>query len=60
MKKSVLTFIAIIFLFDVYAQSYKKLHFNSIVCDTHNDIISTCIEKGIALIEYSPVQHIVI
>jgi len=28
------------------AQSYKKLHEEAIVCDTHNDIISTCIEKG--------------
>jgi len=30
------------------AQSYKKLHFNSIVVDTHNDIPSTAIEKGVA------------
>ncbi len=28
------------------AQSYKKLHFNSIVVDTHNDLLSTAIEKG--------------
>ena len=30
------------------AQSYKKLHFNSIVVDTHNDIPSTAIEKGVS------------
>ncbi len=36
----------IFFLIDVNAQSYKELHFNSILCDTHNDIISTCLEKG--------------
>jgi membrane dipeptidase len=30
------------------AQSYKKLHFNSIVVDTHNDIPSTAIEKGLS------------
>ena len=28
------------------AQNYKKLHFESIVCDTHNDILSTSLEKG--------------
>lgn len=28
------------------SQSYKKIHKKAIVCDTHNDIISTCIEKG--------------
>ena len=28
------------------AQSYQKIHEEAIVCDTHNDIISTCIEKG--------------
>jgi membrane dipeptidase len=30
------------------AQSYKKLHFNAIVIDTHNDIPSTAIEKGVS------------
>lgn len=30
------------------AQSYKKLHFSSIVVDTHNDIPSTAIEKGVS------------
>lgn len=28
------------------AQSYKKIHKEAIVTDSHNDIISTCIEKG--------------
>src|SRR4051812_37335236 len=27
------------------AQSYKKLHRKAIVADSHNDILSTCIEK---------------
>jgi membrane dipeptidase len=45
MKKLAFVFAAFIFFIDVHAQSYKKLHFKSIVCDTHNDIISTCIEK---------------
>ena len=31
------------------AQSYKKLHFNSIVVDTHNDLLSTAIEKGYSI-----------
>ena len=30
------------------AQAYKKLHFNSIVVDTHNDIPSTAIDKGLS------------
>lgn len=46
MKKFLLVIAAFIFLIDAYAQDYKKLHFESILCDTHNDIISTCIEKG--------------
>src|SRR6185312_12954759 len=29
------------------SQSYKKIHEDAIVCDTHNDIISACIEKGL-------------
>ncbi len=29
-----------------FAQSYKKLNEKAILADTHNDIISTCIEKG--------------
>ncbi len=28
------------------AQQYKKLHFKSIVVDTHNDILTTAIDKG--------------
>jgi membrane dipeptidase len=35
-------------LFAITAQSqkYKKIHRKAIVCDTHNDIISKCIERG--------------
>jgi membrane dipeptidase len=45
MKRFYLIIACFIFLCDLNAQSYKKLHFKSILCDTHNDIISTCIEK---------------
>lgn len=34
------------FLVSAKSQLYKKIHAEAIVCDTHNDIISTCIEKG--------------
>ncbi len=34
--------------FILSAQAYKKLHFNSIVVDTHNDIPSTAIEKNVS------------
>ena len=30
------------------AQSYKKLHFKSILVDTHNDIPTTAIDKGVS------------
>lgn len=31
------------------AQSYKKLHFNSIVVDTHNDLLSKVTEDGVIM-----------
>jgi len=37
---------AFIFSGKVHAQSAKDLHFKSILCDTHNDILSTALEKG--------------
>lgn len=37
---------ATLFAFHAHAQSYKKLHEKAIVIDTHNDFISTGIEKG--------------
>jgi len=46
MKKMLLFCISLAFLFSASAQSYKKIHAHAIVCDTHNDIISTCIDKG--------------
>jgi membrane dipeptidase len=46
MRKLALILAAFVLFADVHAQSYKKLHFKSILCDSHNDIISTCIEKG--------------
>jgi membrane dipeptidase len=35
-----------IFTLSAQAQNYKKIHRKAIVADSHNDIISTCIEKG--------------
>lgn len=46
MKKNILFCIPIVFFFSANAQSYEKIHANAIVCDTHNDIISTCLDKG--------------
>ena len=31
------------------AQSYKKLHFNAVVVDTHNDLLTTAIDKGLVI-----------
>ncbi|MEO6845298.1 MAG: dipeptidase [Ginsengibacter sp.] len=46
MRTILLSAILIAFLFSTKAQSYKRIHAKAIVCDTHNDIISSCIEKG--------------
>src|SRR5678816_4268477 len=46
MKRRFFLLTCFITLVNARAQDYKKLHFNSILCDTHNDIISTCIDKG--------------
>ncbi len=46
MRKSFLFIIAILILTPAKSQSYKKIHTKAIVCDTHNDIISACLEKG--------------
>jgi len=46
MRKILLSGILTAFLFSTKAQSYKRIHAKAIVCDTHNDIISSCIEKG--------------
>ena len=46
MRSFLLFCISITILFSTKAQSYKRIHAKAIVCDTHNDIISSCIEKG--------------
>lgn len=35
----------------IHAQRYKKIHFRSTLIDTHNDIPSTAIEKGVSFDE---------
>jgi membrane dipeptidase len=32
----------------IFAQSAKKIHFKSILIDTHNDIPTTAIDKGVS------------
>jgi membrane dipeptidase len=41
-----LLFLLLVFTVPASAQSYKTIHDKAIVVDTHNDIISTCLEKG--------------
>jgi len=48
MKSFFLAIIAFCFFSSAKSQNYKKIHADAIVCDTHNDIISTCVEKGYA------------
>jgi len=47
MKKILFAFFTLaLFSSPAFSQSYKKLHAKAIVIDTHNDFISTGIEKG--------------
>lgn len=46
MKRACLFLTCCIYFISTSAQSYKKLHATSVLCDTHNDIISTCLEKN--------------
>ncbi len=46
MKPLFLFTISAMMIFSTSAQSYKKIHADAIVTDSHNDIISTCIDKG--------------
>lgn len=43
--KITILFSLFIFTLSANSQKYKKIHKDAIVCDTHNDIISTCIER---------------
>lgn len=47
MSKNII-FSLLFFIWGSYlkAQNYTKIHNKAVICDTHNDIISTCIEKG--------------
>ncbi len=47
-KKIILSQLLIACCITASAQSYKKLHFNSILVDTHNDIPTTAIDKGVS------------
>jgi membrane dipeptidase len=46
MKKSIALVAFLICSGSIHAQAYKKLHYKAILCDSHNDILSTCIEKN--------------
>ncbi len=48
MYKKIISLLLIIAPVFLLAQPYKKLHFNSILVDTHNDIPSTAIEKKLS------------
>jgi membrane dipeptidase len=48
MKILFLLIISILFWSNSFGQSYKKLHFKSILIDTHNDIPTTAIDKNVS------------
>jgi membrane dipeptidase len=47
MKKIVLCTFLMGYHYLLIAQSYEKLHFRSVLVDTHNDILTTAIEKNL-------------
>lgn len=49
--KHLITFILFLVCINTLAQRYKKIHFRSVLIDTHNDIPSTAIEKGVSFDE---------
>ena len=48
-KKTFICFFLIAHCLFAGAQSYKKLHFNAVVVDTHNDLLTTAIDKGLVI-----------
>lgn len=48
MKKLLLVSLFFITGVLLFGQSYKKLHFNAIVADTHNDILTTALDKKVS------------
>ena len=48
MKKIFVSLLLISLYTNATAQQYKKLHFDAILIDTHNDIPSTAIEQGVS------------
>lgn len=49
--RNLFTLLLILLSVSSHAQRYKKIHFQSILIDTHNDIPSTAIEKGVSFDE---------
>ncbi len=47
-KKLIIISLLLCNYFFATAQSYEKIHFNAILIDTHNDIPTTAIEKGVS------------
>ena len=48
MRNIIVVFLFAFSLIPALAQSYKKLHFKSVLIDTHNDIPTTAIDKGVS------------
>ena len=48
MKNVIVVFLFVFSVIPALAQSYKKLHFKSVLIDTHNDIPTTAIDKGVS------------
>jgi membrane dipeptidase len=48
MKKICSFLLSFLFIHLTFSQQYKKLHFKSVLVDTHNDIPSSAIEKNVA------------
>lgn len=47
-RRLFLAITGIVFALGIHAQQGKKIHFGSILIDTHNDIPSTAIDEGVS------------
>ena len=47
-RRLILAITGIVFALGIHAQQGKKIHFGSILIDTHNDIPSTAIDEGVS------------
>ncbi len=46
--KALLFFLLAFYSFNLFCQGHKKLHFKALLVDTHNDILTTCLDDSVS------------